>query len=198
MSEQDPEHWLTGLYHEHGSAVHNYARRRVDSAEDAEDVVVEVFATAWRRRADVPEQPLPWLYATAGHVVAHVARGQSRRQRLGARLAVIRPAGTGGDDPADQVVDAAVARDVVAQAMAAMPSADAELLRLWAWEHLEPAEIADVLGMTPGSVRTRLHRARARMRDSLRACGMAGPWDDAAHEGQTADRLCAGGGGAEE
>lgn len=198
MSEQEPENWLTGLYQQHCDAVHAYARRRVDTDEDAEDVVVEVFATAWRRRSDVPEQALPWLYATASNVIAHVVRGQTRRRRLGARLAVVRPMGSGGDDPADHVVDTAAARTTVAQAMAAMPASDAELLRLWAWEHLEPAQIADVLGITPGTARTRLHRARTRLRESLRAQGMSGPWEDSTPDTQTASRLRAAGHGSEE
>lgn len=175
---QDPQAWLAALYQQHADAVHGYARRRVDCDEDAEDVLVEVFTTAWRRRADVPEQALPWLYATAAHVIAHVVRGQARRRRLGARLAVVRPLGDSAADPADRVVAAQAARASVGRALEQLPTADAELLRLWAWEHLEPAEIADVLGIAPGTARTRLHRARTRMRELLAADGATGPWQE--------------------
>ncbi|MGB7981220.1 MAG: sigma-70 family RNA polymerase sigma factor, partial [Candidatus Nanopelagicales bacterium] len=52
---------------------------------------------------------------------------------------------------------------------------DAELLRLWAWEQLEPAEIAAVLGCSPGTARTRMHRARTRLRVALIGRGVSGP-----------------------
>ncbi len=90
-TQQLEDEWLTDLFGRHSRAVLAYARRRLDSAEDAEDVVVEVFATAWRRREVVPDEALPWLYATAGNVIAHVIRSDSRRTRLGAKLATVRP-----------------------------------------------------------------------------------------------------------
>jgi RNA polymerase sigma-70 factor (ECF subfamily) len=169
--------WVTELFGRHSAAVLAYARRRLDSAEDAEDVVVEVFATAWRRRADVPDDALPWLYATAAHVIAHVLRSDARRTRLGAKLATVRPIRTdpGQVDPADAVVDAAAARGVVAAALDDLSESDAELLRLWAWEQLEPTEIAAVLGCSPGTARTRMHRAKARLRAALAARGVQPP-----------------------
>jgi RNA polymerase sigma-70 factor (ECF subfamily) len=169
------DEWLTDLFGRHSRAVLAYARRRLDSAEDAEDVVVEVFATAWRRREVVPDEALPWLYATAGNVIAHVIRSDSRRTRLGAKLATVRPLHSPEMDPAQQLVDAATAHDVVSAALDDLSESDAELLRLWAWEQLEPAEIAEVLGCSPGTARTRMHRARARLREALVQRGVSGP-----------------------
>ncbi len=161
------EEWLSDLFGRHSGAVHAYARRRVDTAEDAEDVVVEVFTTAWRRRQDVPAEALPWLYATASNVIAHVLRSDARRTRLGARLATVSSLHAAPTDPGTAVIDAVAAGDVVNAALDDLAEADAELLRLWAWEQLEPAEIAAVLGCSPGTARTRLHRARGRLRSAL-------------------------------
>jgi RNA polymerase sigma factor (sigma-70 family) len=161
------EDWLSDLFGRHSGAVHAYARRRVDTAEDAEDVVVEVFTTAWRRRADVPAEALPWLYATAANVIAHVLRSDARRTRLGARLATVSSLHSSVADPGTEITDAVAAGSAVNAALGDLVEADAELLRLWAWEQLEPTEIAEVLGCTPGTVRTRLHRARARLRAAL-------------------------------
>lgn len=162
----DRVQWLTQLYERHAAAVHAYARRRLPAGEDADDVVVEVFATAWRRREHLPaDHELPWLYATAGNVVAHALRGDARRRRLGARLAVVRSEPQ--EDLAQRVTEAAAAAREVGAAMARLSEEDAEVLRLWAWEQLEPAEIAVVLGCTPGAARTRLHRARTRLRQVL-------------------------------
>ena len=169
------EVWLTDLFGQHSRAVLAYARRRLSSAEDAEDVVVEVFATAWRRRDVVPDEALPWLYATASNVIAHTIRSESRRTRLGARLATVRPLHTTQDDPSDQLVEAGTAHDTVVAALEDVSESDAELLRLWAWEQLEPNEIAEVLDCSPGTARTRLHRARTRLREALVARGLDDP-----------------------
>jgi RNA polymerase sigma-70 factor (ECF subfamily) len=56
----------------------------------------------------------------------------------------------------------------VAEAMARLRPDEAELLRLWAWEQLGPAEIAAVLDLTPNAVSIRLHRAREKLREILR------------------------------
>lgn len=165
--QQQEDEWLTDLFSQHSRAVLAYARRRLNSADDAEDVVVEVFATAWRRRDSVPPEALPWLYATAGNVIAHVIRSASRRTRLGAKLASVQPLHEAAPDPADHVAATNDAHVVVGAALDDLSESDAELLRLWAWEQLEPAEIAQVLGCSPGTARTRLHRARARLRAAL-------------------------------
>lgn len=170
---QHEDVWLTDLFGQHSGAVLAYARRRLDSAEDAEDVVVEVFATAWRRRDAVPPQALPWLYATAGNVIAHTMRSAARRSRLGARLATVQPLHTLEADPSERIADVSTARDVVGAALDDLSESDAELLRLWAWEQLEPTEIAAVLGCSAGTARTRLHRARTRLRAALADHGIA-------------------------
>jgi RNA polymerase sigma-70 factor (ECF subfamily) len=171
--------WVSGLFESHAPAVLAYARRRLESAEDAEDVVTEVFTTAWRRRSELPEEALPWLYATAAHCVAHTSRARARRSRLGTRLATVRPLHPVDADPAQTVADALDARAAVADALDALGDPDAELLRLWAWEQLEPAEIAVVLGCSPGAARTRLHRARTRLREALVSRGLTGSGIDA-------------------
>jgi len=181
VSDAQPDHgedWLTDLFGRHSGAVLAYARRRVDTAEDAEDVVVEVFCTAWRRRDSVPDEALPWLYATAANVIAHVIRSEGRRTRLGAKLATVRTLRDAPTDPADGLVEAIAARETVAAALDDLAEADAELLRLWAWEQLEPTEIAEVLGCSPGTARTRMHRARTRLRAALVRRGVSGPGVD--------------------
>lgn len=171
--------WVSDLFTRHAPAVLAYARRRLVSQEDAEDVVTEVFTTAWRRRDDLPDDALPWLYAAAAHAVAHTTRTRARRTRLGARLATVRPLHA-ADDPGQTVADTLDARAAVADALDEIGDPDAELLRLWAWEQLEPSEIATVLNCSPGAARTRLHRARGRLRTALIGRGITGPGVDPA------------------
>lgn len=142
-----------------------FLARRTDPAT-ADDVLAETLLVCWRRLDDVPEEPLPWAYGVARNCLANATRGVRRQERLAARIAVVDPplntAGPGDGDDAD-----------LAEAIGALREEDAELLRLWAWEQLTPAEIAAVLDVTPNAVSIRLHRAREKLRDELRKTGAA-------------------------
>jgi DNA-directed RNA polymerase specialized sigma24 family protein len=76
------------LYEEHGEAVLRYARRRT-SPEAAEDALAETFVVAWRRLERVPAEPRGWLLAVTRRVLANQRRGDSRREALIARLALL-------------------------------------------------------------------------------------------------------------
>src|SRR6202012_2965598 len=78
-----------------------YARRRV-APDLAADVAAEVFVIAWRRLADLPESPLPWLYGVARRVVANQIRAEGRAARLQDRISA-QPVPIGGSDPAVEV-----------------------------------------------------------------------------------------------
>ena len=140
-----------------------YLARRATS-DAVEDLFAEVMTIAWRRLADIPTgAELPWLYGTARRVLANHRRASGRLGRLLERLAFVeRRADPGeptvyGTDPA------------LTAALSGLPGADAEILRLWAWEELEPREIALALGITPNAASIRLHRAKARLRERLTA-----------------------------
>ncbi len=120
--------WFEDLYRTHHPAVLRYAVRRV-GPDDADDVVSEVFATAWRRRTAVGEPPLPWLYRAAHHHLLHAQRGRARGAEAVRRLAAEPPRHIGGPEPRDPMLDL----------LDQLPDADAELLRLVAWEGLGPA-----------------------------------------------------------
>ncbi|MBI4942797.1 MAG: sigma-70 family RNA polymerase sigma factor [Actinobacteria bacterium] len=169
------EAWFEDLFRRSHCAVLAFARRRVP--EDADDVVSEVFSVAWRRRDEVPEEPLPWLYRVAHHEVLHSRRGEARRAR-NAQAAVehLGPEQTAAD-MGEHVADRLDSRALIRPALDLLPDADQELLRLWAWEGLEPQEIAYVLGCTRGATRVRLHRALRRLRRAVLA---AAPRDTAA------------------
>lgn len=139
--------------------VRRYLARRTDP-ETAEDVLAEVLLVLWRRLDDVPEQALPWTYGVARHCLANAERGVRRQHRLTARIAAVDPPQESAPDQADLAF--------VTAALDQLPVADAELLRLWAWEDLGPAEIAAVLDISPNAASIRLHRAREKLRTVLR------------------------------
>jgi len=146
------------LYTRYAGAVRGYAMRRCDP-ETADDVVADVFLVAWRRREELPEEPLPWLLGTARHVLANHARGHSRRLRLLDRLAA-EPRALSTPSPGSGKLWAA---------LASLNERDRELLLLMAWEGLEPQQAAKVLGVRPNTLAVRFHRARRRLSNALEA-----------------------------
>ena len=137
-----------------------FLARRTDPAT-AEDVLAETLLVCWRRAEDLPEEPLPWAYAVARNCLRNAERASRRQERVAAKIMAVDPPGetTAGTDDGDG--------GAVRDALGRMRPDDAELLRLWAWEQLEPAEIATVLGITANAASVRLHRARAKLADQL-------------------------------
>jgi len=152
--------WFEAIFVEYGNKVLAYATRRCPG--DADDVVAEVFATAWKYRSNVPAEPLPWLYRTAAHQIQHSHRGRTRRAALASRSARMNEPERDPTDLADGVVAQVDRETAVARVMAGLPPRDREVLRLWAWEQLSTDEIAYVLVISSAAARVRLHRARRR------------------------------------
>lgn len=145
--------WFTTEVATHLDAVYRYFVRRAPR-QDADDLTAEVFATAWRRRSDIPDEAtLPWLYRTAGYVLAN-----HRRRARGIPLHL-------ADEPADADHAQRIAeRDELSRALAALAPRDREILLLHAWEGLDGDELADVLGISRSGAQAALSRARARLR----------------------------------
>lgn len=152
------------LYLAHYRAIHRYALRRTDSADDIADVIAETFLVAWRRLDEVPhgEAAVLWLYGTARRVLANHRRGDSRRTALASRLReqLATTQVTPSPDPRS---------DAVWTAFAALAPADREVLALTCWEGLTGPQIAKVLGCSATAARLRLHRARKRLAKLLGA-----------------------------
>jgi RNA polymerase sigma-70 factor (ECF subfamily) len=139
-----------------------YALARAD-AEMAKDATAAAFLVAWRRRDEVPEQPLPWLLGVARRTLADQRRTRDRQTLLIHKLASQPEAVENVLDPGEEVGS----QLAVLAALAALRPADQELLRLVAWEGLTNGEIAVVLGCPRPLVGVRLHRARRRFRAVL-------------------------------
>ncbi len=150
------------LYADHGRAVLAYALRRTSDPQDAADAVAETFFVAWRRLDEVPSGAARlWLYGVARHVLANQRRSERRRERLAERLrhelpAALQAVQLAPDEP-----------QPIRIALDQLGGEDQEILRLAGWEELSPREIATVLGISQVAARSRLHRARQRLRDVL-------------------------------
>jgi RNA polymerase sigma-70 factor (ECF subfamily) len=152
---------FSDLYRRNARELLGYALRRSSDPDDAADVVAETFLVAWRRLGDVPagDEARLWLYGTARRVLANQERGGRRRDRLTERLRDSLRRQLPPREPGD--------RSALLEALAELSEADRELLMLIGWEELAPAEAARALGISPLAARTRLHRARRRLRARL-------------------------------
>ncbi len=166
-AEDDDRLRFEDCFRDHYAAILAFAIRRQRDRQAAEDAASETFAVAWRRRGLIPERPLPWLYAIALRVLANQRRSGIRRRRLEERLAREPTTGPDRSDP----TDALARRSAFAVAFGRLSENDREVLRLIAWEGLEPREAATAFGCSYGAFRVRLHRARNRLGKQLAAAG---------------------------
>lgn len=147
--------WFEDLFARHASAVHRYLLRR-GAGDDAEDLAADVLTVAWRRRAEVPDgHELPWLYRTAGFVLAN-----HRRKGRPVPVETV-PDEPDPDDPAVR----AVRDERVREALARLSVRDRQVLLLTAWEGLSGDDLALVLGVSRGGADAALSRARSRLRE---------------------------------
>ncbi|WP_432557487.1 RNA polymerase sigma factor [Granulicoccus sp. GXG6511] len=142
-----------------------FARRRTEP-ERAEDVAADAFLIAWRRIADLPDDPgdaRAWLFGIARHCLLNDRRSERRRDGLLVRL--IDHDSAPGLPDGD--TDAAILRADLARAWKRLRDTDQEVLALVVFERLTAAQVGAVLELTPGAVRVRLARARAALRREL-------------------------------
>ncbi|MCX4545954.1 RNA polymerase sigma factor [Streptomyces sp. NBC_01565] len=161
----DPEAFRE-LFRDHAQLVHRHAVRATGDWALAEDVVSLTYLEAWRLREklrDEGESPRPWLMGIAVNVLRNTTRAARRHQRALGRLPV--------RDTVPDFADELVARLADAEQLAAAQRAlralrrgEREVFTLCVWSGLGYAEAAAALGVPVGTVRSRLSRARKRLR----------------------------------
>jgi RNA polymerase sigma-70 factor (ECF subfamily) len=176
VDDQDRQALLEVWFRNYADRVLAYLQHRTDP-QTAQDVLQEVFVTAFRKAADVPEPPLSWLFGTARRLLANRYRGRRRQDELIARL--LQDA-TEETDP-----DTADLKQAFAQTLATLSRDDREVLTLTGWYDLTATEAAAALGCSPATYAVRLHRARKRLAAALDDGGYHG----ASPAGQLAEAL---------
>ena len=157
------------LFERHADAVYTHCFRRTGSWSKAEDLTSVVFVEAWRRRREVRfhgQSALPWLLGVANNATRNMDRSLRRHRRLLAKL----PGPGRVPDPSEETierVDDERAMRRVLGAFKLLNSQDQDVLSLIDWAGLSYSEAAVALAVPVGTVRSRLARARDRLRASV-------------------------------
>jgi RNA polymerase sigma-70 factor (ECF subfamily) len=167
LSRREPEQF-TVLFRRHAPHIQRYVVRRL-GADAADDIVAETFLLAFRQRDryDMARTDArPWLYGIATNLIGRHRRAEIRLYRALAR--------TGADpvvepftDRVDDRVSAEVASRQLAAALARLSAELRDTMLLAAWSDLSYEQIAMALGVPTGTVRSRLSRARSKLRHTM-------------------------------
>ena len=165
-SRRDPEAFAA-VFDRHWATIHGFCKARAGSA--GEDIAAEVFRTAFHRRGDYDvahADARPWLYGIATNRLREHFRGAQRRDRALARAGTAAARAEGGEEPLGRL-EARLLGPELAAALGALPAVDRDALLLLAWAELSYEEIARVLDVPLGTVRSRINRARRRIHEHL-------------------------------
>lgn len=175
----DSELWLeavsgtaasfASLYRRYHQRVFRKAYFRVQDVSDAEDITAMVFLEAWRSRARVrivDGSLLPWLLVVTSNVSLNHERSRRRYRRLLARLPPV------GDevDPAEYAaerLDSYRRSNALTVALGRLKSRERTIVDLCLVEELPLATVARALNIPVGTVKSRLHTARRKLRTHL-------------------------------
>ncbi|HZD04367.1 MAG TPA: sigma-70 family RNA polymerase sigma factor [Longimicrobiales bacterium] len=171
---EDAESRLPAL----GERVRLFALRRLGDVEAAEDVAQETLGRVLEAlrsgRVHDPEALPGFVFQTARHVCQHRWRSREREERALERLASSDPEPRRAPEPLISLVSRERAR-AVRDALERLSPDDRALLRALYFEDREPSEVARCLGVTPGALRVRKHRALKRLEAVLDPATGNGP-----------------------
>ena len=175
LSRHEPDHFSV-LFRRHAPYIQRYVVRRLGQ-DAADDIVAETFLLAFRQRDSYDQtraDARPWLYGIATNLIGRHRRAEIRLYRALAR--------TGADpvmepftDRVDDQVSASAASRRLATALARLPEKLRDTLLLVAWGDLSYEEVAAALGVPVGTVRSRVSRARSKLRQALGGTNPAAP-----------------------
>jgi RNA polymerase sigma-70 factor, ECF subfamily len=166
-SRSDPELFAL-VFQRHATGIGRYAARRLGPGP-AEDVVAETFLIAFRQRDrydPARDDARPWLHGIAGNLIHRHHRDEVRQLRALARTG-IDPVAESFTERADARLAAGATSRAVAAAVAELDADQRDVLLLITWAELTYDQAAEALCIPEGTVRSRMNRARTRLRAAL-------------------------------
>lgn len=158
------------LYRRYERIVRSVVRSETQHHSDVDDIVQEVFASAWLRIGSLrdPASFRPWLLQITRHTVIDAARARSRRPLLDADDEIALSFVETLDPKPDELTELADLAQQLRGAIAGLSRRDATAVTLAAQFGFGPAEIAEAIGTTPNAAKVVLHRARLRLKAAIR------------------------------
>ena len=156
------------LFDRHSRAVFRYAAQRLGT-QTAEDVVGETFLVAFQRRDRFDPafgDACPWLLGIATNLISRRRRTEAAHYRALLRT----PREVPAEEQAERIsarVSAAAMRPLLAEALSTLAARDRDVLLLIGWAELSYEQTALALDIPVGTVRSRLNRARRKVRAAL-------------------------------
>jgi RNA polymerase sigma factor (sigma-70 family) len=166
-SRQEPEQFAL-LFQRHADSLSRYVTRRL-GPQHAEDIVAETFLTAFRQRDryDLSRADArPWLFGITANLIRRHHRDETRWLRALERSG-IDPVADSAADLAEARLAADAAARAVAAAVAALGPQQRDVVLLTTWAGLTYDQVSEALGIPEGTVRSRMNRARSRLRAAL-------------------------------
>jgi RNA polymerase sigma factor (sigma-70 family) len=154
------------IFERHFGSILRYLRRRLDD-QRAEEAAAQTFFVAFDERGRFdPERgdARPWLFGIATNVARRHRRGEVRELRA---IAALGAESVAGEEGAERRLDAERLRGPLARCLAELPAEESDVLYLLVWAELDQPEIAAALEIPLGTVKSRLSRARKRLREAL-------------------------------
>ena len=154
------------LWDEYARAVYNLGFRLTANWSAAEEVVSLTFLEAWRLRDRIEltgESLRPWLLGIAVNVSRNLDRASRRHETALGRLPLPPPVPDFADELVGRMDDAAELREV-AEALDGLRRGERDVIALCVWSGLDYSAAAAALGVPVGTVRSRLSRARRKLR----------------------------------
>lgn len=166
MPDEDREATFEAMYATHVRDVLAYFLRRTSRAE-AHDATAEVFTVAWRRVAELPDEPeiLRWLYGVAANVLKNQRRSTRRARNLVSKIGSQPEPFQPG--PETQVVRRSE-YDEVNRAIDSLKPKYREVIKLVEWEELPREQVAELLSVSRATIDQRIHRAYQQLERSLK------------------------------
>lgn len=171
-SRSQPEVFST-IFDRYVGRLHGYVARRL-GPDVADDIVAETFLVAFRRRDAYDLGCLnaaPWLFGIATNLIGAHRRSEVRMYRAYARTGTDPLAHESHDQRIVEVVSAQAERGRLAAALTTLSARERDVLLLHMWGDLSYEEMAGALAIPVGTVRSRLHRVRKKLRKVLGASG---------------------------
>lgn len=162
------------IFERHYDAVHGYLQRRLDERL-ADELASQTFLVAFDSRSRFDRSrpdSRPWLFGIATNLAHNHRRHEIVELRA---ITAMTPESVVGIDGVEARVDAERMRSLLAEALAALPTEESDVLCLLVWAELTQTEIADALTIPLGTVKSRLSRARGRLRSTLGLVSTANP-----------------------